>query len=200
MLPLTPFNREKYGIPPDVPVVLYLNRFNPIKRVLEMCRGLARIQAEHGTVRFVLAGDYDNPYGHLVRKWVQDAGLRAHFTGHITGEEKWMLLRDATLMCQYSAQEGHSNALLEGMAAGLPLVISKGCNFDAVERMKAGIVLDSVDGLAQGALQILRNPEMANMMAQNGRKLANENFSMQAIAEQFEATLCYASGGTKNGR
>jgi glycosyltransferase involved in cell wall biosynthesis len=187
--PLRPFDRERYGIPATAPVVLYLNRFDPVKRTLEMCLGLRQIQSQHETVHFVLAGDCDNPYGSVVRKYASDVGLRAHFPGHLSIEEKWKLLHDATLMCQFSAQEGNSNALLEGIAAGLPLVISRGCNFDAVEQQKAGIVIDSVDGLAEAALKILRNPSMASMMGQSGREFANKEFSIRVIGERYESVF-----------
>ena len=94
------------------------------------------------------------------------------------------ILRAADLFCFTSNHEGFPNAVLEAMAAGLPIVTT---DFPGVEEL----IDDGIHGLvvrrnddAQGAqaVQLLLNdPERAASLGAAARRRAVESFSMEAM-------------------
>ena len=184
--------RLRHSIPTHAPLVAYLNRFHPIKRVVELCRSFEKVQAANLNVVFVLAGDCSGSYGREVRALAECTGLQARFVGHLTDIEKWELLADADVLCQYSAQESQSNALTEALAAGVPVVISRGCNFESVAAADAGIVVDSVEEMAQATTALLANPGVRARMGQHASEFVSANFGPNAIRRTYEDIIsCY---------
>ncbi len=176
--------RAREAIPEDAPLVVYLGRFDPIKRLLELCEAFQAVQEHRKDAVFVLAGDYTTAYGQKVRESARAAGIRAHFTGHLGSRDKWDMLADADVPCQYSVQEGHSNTLLEGLAAGVPLVISAGCNFGAVQEAGAGLIVESVAEMGDAILGLLAAPADRQAMGRRGSALA-AGYSPTAIFDRY---------------
>lgn len=176
--------RRALDLPDNVRIVAYLNRFDPIKRVMELCRAFRVVQNSAEGVVFLLAGDADNSYGRNVQAYAADAGLRARFLGHLGQKEKWDLLADADVLCQYSAQEGHSNALTEALMAGVPVVASRGCNFEQIGTEGAGFVVDSVEEMAEATARLLADDHLRGRMSANALLLAR-NYTPEVIAATY---------------
>jgi glycosyltransferase involved in cell wall biosynthesis len=176
--------RARQAILEDAPLVVYLGRFDQIKRVLELCQAFKAVQDRREDAVFVLAGDYTTSYGRKVREAARAAGLRAVFPGHLGQNEKWELLADADVLCQYSLQEGHSNSLMEGLAAGVPLVISSGCNFESVRETGAGMIVESVEEMSDAILTLLDSPVDRKAMGRRGLALAAV-YSPDAIFDRY---------------
>lgn len=176
--------RGRLGLSDDVRVVAYLNRFDPIKRVVELCRAFRVVQDRRQDTVFVLAGDAATPYGREVQAYSARSGLRAHFLGHLGPREKWSLLADADVLCQYSAQEAHSNALTEALTAGVPVVASRGCNFDEIGTEGAGFNVDSVEEMANATIRLLEDDGLRRQMSAQALQLAR-NYTPEAAAKTY---------------
>jgi glycosyltransferase involved in cell wall biosynthesis len=176
--------RRALDLPDNIKIVAYLNRFDPIKRVLELCRAFRLVQDSAGDVVFLLAGDATTSYGQEVQAYAASSGLRARFLGHLGLEEKWELLADADVLCQYSAQEAHSNALTEALAAGVPVVASRSCNFARIGSEGAGFVIDSVEEMADATLRLLVDEDLRRRTSSNAFRLA-QNYTPEAVAEAY---------------
>lgn len=177
--------RSRTDFPGGCPIVTFLNRFNPIKRVLELCRAFLIVQEKHPTVRFVVAGDWQNPYGQAVRDYARSVGLRAEFPGHLSENRKYELLRDTDVLCQYSAQEAHSNTLIEGLAMGVPLVISSGCNFENIQTSGAGVVVDSEEALAAAVIEYLENEAKRTEAGRRARDFASSRYTYDIVRDRL---------------
>jgi glycosyltransferase involved in cell wall biosynthesis len=80
-----------------------------------------------------------------------------------------------------------SVALLEAMAAGLPVVITKSCNFPAAGDSRAGFVVDpDVESLAAGLARMLTTPDdrRAEMGARGARMVRGE-YSWDSVAREM---------------
>jgi glycosyltransferase involved in cell wall biosynthesis len=181
--------RSRLGISADTPIVGYCNRFDPIKRVDELCEGFRDMQRRNEQIRFVLAGDYDNNYGRAVKAKAAAIGLQADFVGHLSGDEKWEFLADCSVLCQFSIQEGHSNAILEALASGVPVVVSRGCNAPEVAERHAGMIVDSVSELSVAAGAIVENPELRSEMSRNAKALVEDEYTGDIWVRRFEAIV-----------
>ena len=109
--------------------------------------------------------------------------------------------RTARVFALSSRQEGMPNALLEAMASGLPAVATRVGGIPFLLREENGLTVPAgdSDGLAEGLLRILRDPELAQGMGKAGRERAERDFSLNAMiaahAELFLRLSCRKLSG-----
>jgi len=88
-----------------------------------------------------------------------------------------------------SETEGFSNAILEAMAAGKPVVSARvGGNAEAVVDAETGLLIPVGDpaALSDAVLTLLRNPVRASSMGQAGRARVVRLFSTDRMVAQYE--------------
>lgn len=83
------------------------------------------------------------------------SGLRVAFHGHLARAEILALLRRQDAFVMTSMAEGMSNAMLEAIAAGLPIITTRNGSHDIALAAGCGIVID-VDDVAALAASIRR--------------------------------------------
>ena len=113
-------------------------------------------------------------------------GERVRFLG--SRRDVPALLRQADIGVLSSHEEGFSNAVLEGMAAGLPMVVTDvGGNAEAVVDGDTGYVVPARDPgkLGQALLAVARDENRARMGAR-GKQRAEELFTVEACLRQYE--------------
>ena len=81
-------------------------------------------------------------------------------------------------------QEGMSNAMLEAMASGLPIVTTRCEGLDELIDQNGKIVDSSVLGLTDAIKTLARDPQQRLRMAQAARKRA-EAFTWQSAAQKY---------------
>ncbi len=81
-------------------------------------------------VHLVIAGPDNEGWGARVRTWLGEEGVlsRTTFTGMLLGPDKFAVLRDASMFVLPSYSENFGLAVIEAMAAGLPVIISDKVN------------------------------------------------------------------------
>jgi glycosyltransferase involved in cell wall biosynthesis len=88
-----------------------------------------------------------------------------------------------------SLQEGFPNAVVEAMACGLPIVVSRVSDLPlVVETAKNGFVFDETDpqAIAEGMRKMLETGERERAeMGNRSRKLAEEWFGMERFVEEY---------------
>jgi glycosyltransferase involved in cell wall biosynthesis len=107
-----------------------------------------------------------------------------------------MSTADIGILCSH--EEGFSNAILEGMAASLPMVVTDvGGNSEAVIHGQTGLVVPpcAPKALAEALLKIAHDPNRI-VMGQAGRIRVQSRFIMKACVDAYEDL--YREGLTKN--
>ena len=106
-------------------------------------------------------------------------------TGRIDAEKMPDIYRQSDIFISASAQEGMSNAMLEAMASGLPIVTTR-C--EGVEELITdnGIVVEQADAdaIAQATRTLAQDGAMYDSMRAAARKQA-EKFGWQSVADQY---------------
>ncbi len=123
---------------------------------------------------------------------LQDQAERLGITAYIRflGSRKDVpdLLAAADIGVLCSHEEGFSNAILEGMAAGLPMVVTDvGGNAEAVTDGETGLVVPphSPDQLGVALLSLVDNPDRRYEMGECGKRRVLKLFSMQACLQAY---------------
>lgn len=123
-----------------------------------------------------------------LRQQAEEAGLTEHilFLGPRSDIPALLAASDIGLSCSH--EEGFSNAVLEMMAAGLPMVATNaGGNAEALIHKKAGLIVPvkAPHSLAS-ALTCLMDPHKRDKMGACARKRVEENFSLSHCIAAYE--------------
>ena len=181
--------RRREGITTDALVVLCVSNFYPYKGHEELAEAAARIVPTFPNVLFLLVGR-DSGTMEATKAHVRDRGIEGsvRFVGSRTDVAD--LLRASDLFVHPSREEGFSNAILEAMAAGLPVV---GCNVggnpEAIVDGKTGRLVPSRNAaaFASAIAELLADPEKRKAMGEAGRHRATERFSLDRMVGEMES-------------
>jgi len=168
--------------------VLVANMVHSVKRQEDFLEALALARARCGSLQAFLVGD--GPRRAELERLAARLGLNGgavHFLGYRVDVPS--VLRRATLGVLCSSKEGLSNAVIEGMAAHLPMVVTNaGGNPELVEHGKRGLVVgvQRPQELADAMLQLLENPGAARQMGEAGRKFVAEKMNLNRMLEAHD--------------
>jgi glycosyltransferase involved in cell wall biosynthesis len=170
-------------------VVLFLGRLNFKKGLDLLIPAFAQARAAHSDLHLVIAGP-DDGMRREIDGWVAKAGIgnRVTFTGMLDHQRKLEAFRDAEMFMLPSYSENFGIAVVEAMACGVPVAISDKVNiWREVEAAGAGIVgATTVASVAEQITRLVRDPQ-APAMGERGRRLVEERFSWDKIAQALES-------------
>jgi glycosyltransferase involved in cell wall biosynthesis len=173
----------------DKPIILFFGRINFKKGLDILARAFGVVARQRQDVHLVIAGPDNDGWGARVRPWLEEAGVlgRTTFTGMLLGPDKLAVLQDAAMFVLPSYSENFGIAVIEAMAAGLPVIISDRVNiWQEVQAGRAGRVIPCDAGaLADQILDLLTHPDAAAGMGQKGRALVQERFQWPRIAPRL---------------
>lgn len=189
--------REELGLEPDTPVLALTAVLRAQKAIDVMLEALTIIRQTIPRVRLLLIGQGDQaPLAELAsRLGVGDA---VSFLGHRGDVPD--LLAAADLGVLSSDFEGTPLAVLEYMAAGLPVVSTDvGGLPSIVEHDRTGLLVPRRDpaALAAAVTRLLSDRELARTMGERGRERQQAGYSMESMVgrvEQLYETLLGRNG------
>jgi L-malate glycosyltransferase len=140
-------------------------------------------------VSFSIAGDVLEPdYFAELQTLVRDLHLsdHFHFVGGITNIHEYLSTADIFVLP--SRSEGFSNAIVEAMAASLPVLATEvGGNAESVKDGVNGFLVPPEDpsALSAAIAHLLSNPAQAKAMGAAGRALVAECFTTEAMMKRI---------------
>jgi glycosyltransferase involved in cell wall biosynthesis len=138
-------------------------------------------------VGFVLAGE--GPLMAKTQALARELGISAdvYFTGRCERVADLLAVSDVCVLS--SKAEGFSNSILEYMAASRPVVATDvGGAREAIIDGRTGFIVSPGDGTAMAVrlIELLQDPAKAREMGEQGRRIALENFSIDAQVSATE--------------
>ncbi|MEJ2670839.1 MAG: glycosyltransferase [Deltaproteobacteria bacterium] len=184
--------RRRYPEIGDKPIILFFGRINFKKGLDILARAFGRLARVRQDVHLVIAGPDSDGWEGRVRAWLAAEGAlgRTTFTGMLLGPEKLAVWRDADIFVLPSYSENFGLAVIEAMAAGLPVIISDRVNiWREVQAHRAGRVIPcDAAVLAEQLMELLDHPEAAAAMAQRGKNLVQQQFQWPEIGRRLAET------------
>ena len=121
---------------------------------------------------------------------INDLELEGHvqLTGHLTPKEVRDHLQNADIFLLSSLSEGISNAVLEAMACGVPVVTTDcGGMREAVTDGVEGFVVNTrdVNDMAEKLLVLVQDPELRYKMGIAGRERILKEFTLEQQTQKF---------------
>jgi glycosyltransferase involved in cell wall biosynthesis len=188
--------RAALGIPDGWRVVVMLARLVEQKKHTRLLQALEKIRRDIPPTRVLLVGDggLRAPLEEEVRRRGLDGMVS--FTGHRPDIPDLLALADLSVLT--SDREGFSNAIVESLAAGVPVIATDvGGNAEAVENGKSGFIVrpDDSPALANVLQRLLSDDSLRGQMSQAAR-LRAERFSLdRMVQETKQVYLEYLAAG-----
>jgi glycosyltransferase involved in cell wall biosynthesis len=181
-------HHQALGLPPDpfVVTVANPNRFKA-SGLLVLVEAAAAVREQMPDVRFVLVGD--GPERNRIAEAARGLGLVDRFLCVGSRGDVPAILARSVILALPSLAEGFPNVILEGMAAGKPVVATRtGGVPEAVVGGETGLLVPPGDprALASAILAILRDPVRAKAMGSAGRDRVVREFGMDRAVRAME--------------
>lgn len=173
----------------DRGVCLYMGRLHPIKGLDNLVRAWAKTGPARNDWTLVLAGPDEGGYRRELEKMCSRLNLEGNvkFAGPRYGEDKTNWFYAADFFVLPSRSEGFAMAPLEAMAHGIPMLLTRGCNFPDVSKEGLGIITGgSPDELRDGLMTMtgLSGAERS-AMGRKGREWVSLNCRWGKIADEL---------------
>jgi L-malate glycosyltransferase len=178
--------RRELGLPQGVPIIGLVGRLDHWgKGHKELFEAMAGLKERYPIHALIIGGGRRRKE---VRALAASLGLAdiVHFLGHRRDVPDLLNAMDIFILPSYS--EGVSLALLEAMAAGLPVIASEvGGNPEVVTDGETGLIIPSRDAgaLAQALERLLTDPAWGKAMGENARSHVVANYSLERLGREI---------------
>lgn len=171
-------------------VILFLSRLHFKKGLDLLIPAFARLAAEDPSLHLVIAGPDDGMLDQC-KAWTRRDGVpdRVSFPGMLRGEDKLAAFAAASAFSLPSYSENFGIAVVEAMAAGLPVVISDQVNIWREVQAGGGALVVRCDEqkLTMALATVLRDSALAGDMARKARDTVQRLYRWDNVAVALEA-------------
>jgi glycosyltransferase involved in cell wall biosynthesis len=180
--------RASLGLPPGQQLVLLVARQSAEKNHAMFFRAARRVAAARSDVTFVAVGHLTDPGA--MQRVLDDSGAAASV--RLVGEQadipRWLAAAD--VFCLTSDREGLPNALLEAMAAGLPVVCTRFPSATEVlssEGLGMLVPVNDDAALAQALLALLGDEKRRQATGRSAREHVAAAYGWDRLLREMDA-------------
>lgn len=177
--------REKHSINDNTVVIGCISRMKRQTQLIEAMKNFGK------NVKLILVG-INHDRWEPCRKMISQYGLEEQVIHVGYADQKTTLnyykLFDVKVLC--SVTEGLSQALLEAMYLGVPVVATNAAgNPDLIKDGVNGLLFEdeAIDELTTKIKLVIGNPEIKQRLIVNGQKSARQDFSIDRVVDNYEA-------------
>ena len=182
--------RTQFGISENARVAVTVANIRRVKGLDVLVRAAGNVCRNNPEAVFLIAGGVlEQDHFEELKQLATSLSISAQI--RFLGEQKDVrsILEMSDVFVLPSRNEGFSNALLEGMAAGLPCIATRvGGNGEAIQDQENGILIDSddVNQLTEALGSLLQDPNRASVMGEKARAGVELRFT----PERMISDLC----------
>jgi glycosyltransferase involved in cell wall biosynthesis len=173
----------------DPPSLLFLSRLHPKKGLERLIDAVAVLRDGGTDVRLVVAGTGEPEYERGLRRRAADRGVadRTRFVGFVRGSEKVSLLQACELFVLPTSQENFGFVIFEALAAGLPVVTTRGVDtWPEVEESGGGAITEAdPPAIARTVAELLADEPRRARMSEAGRGWALRTLATDELVGRY---------------
>jgi glycosyltransferase involved in cell wall biosynthesis len=182
--------RRTLGFSRTQPIVGIVAMLRPEKAHEVFLRAAARVLQQVPDTQFVLVGD--GPERARLEALTKTLGIEAqvHFLGAREDVAGLVSSFDVAALSSHAVVETLSNAVLEYMAAGKPVVATRvGSLLELIEEGRTGFLVEPWDweALAQRIVRLLQHRDLAAQMGRAGREKVQAAYTLERMVQDNEA-------------
>lgn len=173
----------------DLPKLLFLSRLHEQKGVDILIRAVGLLKERSIPFVLLLAGTGTSAYQQFLSDLVRQLNLadRVIFLGHLNGPVKLSMFQAADLFVLPTRHENFGLAIIEAMAAGTPVVTTRGTDIWPEIQAAGGIISDSDPAsLADQIIRQLNDPAGRTARAHRGRDWVFQTLATGSLGSRYE--------------
>jgi len=177
--------------------LLFLGRLHPKKGLDSLLRVWCRIAPDFEDWDFAIVGPIEDQYAREYRSKVEQSAMpRIIFEGPRYGAEKLTEYRAASLLVLPTLDENFGMTVAESLAAGMPVICSKGAPWAGLLEHDCGWWIDHGDEALEHHLRnaMATTPSHLAEMGARGRAWMDRDFSWRTMAERLLEAYLWAVG------
>jgi L-malate glycosyltransferase len=181
---------SKYDIPPGSRIVGIVSNYRPVKRVGDLIKAFPSVCNVIKDAVLVIIGD-PGMYVHEYLDLTRELGIQEHVRvlGLIDRDKVISYLKWFNVGVMCSESEGLSNAIIEYMACGVPVIATDiPSNRELIESGKSGLLypVGDIDVLSSELILVLEDKQFANRLTERSREQIRGKFDEGAIIKQYQ--------------
>ena len=197
--------QDQYGVSVNTPVILFLSRLHPKKRLDFLLDVLAELKGQ-AQFHLMVGGSGEPEYEQALVSQVEAlrVGDCVTFAGFVGGTAKDLLLQSADIFALPTYGENFGISTVEAMAAKVAVITTPALQLaPEIEAAGAGVIVPGDRGPWVEALrELLRSPEQCRAMGQRGEHLARSQYDWDVVGRQlsevYQAVLEGETWGIKS--
>ena len=189
---LSSFSRR--GIECERHSVVLLGSLGKRKGHYDVLKAMPLVLARHSDTQVFFAGlDEDIGATAELKRLAKEYGIEnsIHFLGPVSGEAKLKLLGEAGIVILPSYGENMPISVLEGMAAGKPIISTRvGAIPEVIVNKKSGLLIEPGDwrSLAENIILLFDTPKYAKLLGQKAYERVRDKWDVGKIVSIFDST------------
>ena len=169
--------------------IVFMSRLHVKKGIELLLEALSHLKPDLDGYEVIIAGEGEPDYVETLKKAAISLGLSevVKFLGGVYGAEKVRLLQSADFFVLPTYSENFGIVVAEALACGTPVITTHGTPWKELEDFACGWYIPVGLGALEKHLQkaISAPEEDLKRMGLHGRKLVENKFTVQAVAQKF---------------
>ena len=169
--------------------IVFMSRLHVKKGIELLLEALSHLKPDLDGYEVIIAGEGEPDYVETLKKAAISLGLSevVIFVGGVYGAEKVSLLQSADFFVLPTYSENFGIVVAEALACGTPVITTHGTPWKELEDFACGWYVQVGLGALEKHLQkaISAPEEDLKIMGLHGRKLVENKFTVQAVAQKF---------------
>ncbi|GDX40134.1 transferase [Armatimonadota bacterium] len=179
----------EFDLPPTAEIIGIFAHVNDFKGHPLLVRAMRRIVEARPNAYLLCVGPVDPTFQKKLNDIAAADGVLKHirFTGMRNDVRR--ILNTTTVIALPSLYEACSMAIIEAMALGKPVVVTKaGGNLELVKDLETGLLIErDTDAIADAIVSLLSDTELRQNMGAAAHQRAVEMFSAKVMVDNIEA-------------
>jgi glycosyltransferase involved in cell wall biosynthesis len=168
--------------------IVTVGRLDWAKNHLQLLEAFDMLLADHPDLRLTIVGGGSQE--HVLWQKTMQMGLskQVSITGYASKDQVKQYLHDADLFVFPSFYEGWGMAVVEAVAAGVPVVMTNvGCAGELIVNNKTGVVFEDVStqGIYAALSSAITNPQKLSIMAKAAQDILKNNYQKETLITNF---------------
>lgn len=182
--------REELNLTSDSPVIGCVGNLRTVKGQKYLIEAAVKVLQRFSDTQFLFVGTGELKDTLLSQAKKLNIENNIKFLGQRCDISELLSIMDVCVLPSLS--EGLSNALLEYMAAGKPIISTRvGGNVELITHKEEGLLVDSADSyaLAEAIISLLDYKELRQRFGYAAKRKALENYTIQKMIQEYEHLL-----------